>query len=196
MSFAKKMKRKQDKKLGIVQAKSEKVRRLVNQRTAQTEVQRYVAEIKVKGEAIREFLLIFLAAVRAEYGFGHEKLGRLDDKIFSHFDCIKAKLVTVDDIKMMLNDEAKFSIDDSEAIKHAKGNRLLEIRQAVMQELSACFCIALMDGFGFKEKRLYRAYTAAGNIGRALRNHEATLDDVARTLIAAKFLDENGKRVA
>ena len=129
-------------------------------------------------------------------GFGKKRLARLDDKLFSHYDCLKAKLVTVEDIKKILKDEAKFSIEDNEVAKYVKGNRVLEIRQSVMQEISACFCLALMDEFGYKGEILGKVYTAAGNIGRALRCHEATLEDVARTLYAAKFLDENGKRVA
>lgn len=196
MSFAKKLKRKHDKKMGIVQAKAAKVRHLVQQKTAQTELEQYCAEMKIRAESIQEFLLMFLAAARVQRGFGKKRLARLDDKLFSHYDCLKAKLVTVEDIKKILKDEAKFSIDDSEAKRHAKGNRLLEIRQSVMQEISACFCLALMDEFGYKGEILGKVYTAAGNIGRALRCHEATLEDVARTLYAAKFLDKNGKRVA
>ena len=48
MSFAKKLKRKHDKKMGIVQAKAEKVRHLVQQKTAQTEVEQYCAEMKIR----------------------------------------------------------------------------------------------------------------------------------------------------
>ena len=66
----------------------------------------------------------------------------------------------------------------------------------IEDELISCFFIALMDGFGFKSKRLSEAYLAVVNVADAVNNKELSIDDLIQELIKAKYLNKDGKKAA
>lgn len=191
MSFAKKIGREQKRRNKHFEALAEysaKKGASARRQVVHAESRQYIAELRQKAEVISYTLTIFLASVHARFGFGKKRLQKLDDKIFSHYDCIKSKLVTVSDIDKILLEEGKFDIrknklDTNKA--HKIGN-----------ELISCFFIALMDGFDFKSKRLSEAYLAVVNVADAVNNKELSTDDLIQALIKAKYLNKDGKRAA
>lgn len=113
MSFAKKMGREQkrrNKHFEAVAEYSAKKGASARRQVVHAESRQYIAELRQKAEVISYTLTIFLASVHARFGFGKKRLQKLDDKIFSHYDCIKSKLVTVSDIDKILLEEGKFDI--------------------------------------------------------------------------------------
>ena len=183
MSFAKKMGREQKRRNKHFRAiadygvkKSAKIKRQI----AHIESRQYAAELSHKAKVISHTLILLLSATHARFGFGKKRLQKLDDKMFSHYDCIKSKLVTVSDIEKILLNEG----------------RLDNKKHQIEDELISCFFIALMDGFGFKSKRLSEAYLAVLNVADAVNKNELSMDDLTLSLIKAKYLDKDGKKAA
>lgn len=191
MSFAKKMGREQKRRNKHFKALAEysaKKGASARRQVVHAESRQYIAELRQKAEVISYTLTLFLASVHARFGFGKKRLQKLDDKIFSHYDCIKSKLVTVSDIDKILLEEGKFDIRKNK----------LDTNKAhkIEDELISCFFIALMDGFGFKSKRLSEAYLAVVNVADAVNNKELSIDDLIQELIKAKYLNKDGKKAA
>lgn len=195
-SFAKKLGREQkrkNKQFRTIAEHSRKKGDNAKRQVMHADSRQYVMDLACRAEAIQNILMIFLTAMHAKFGFGKKRLGELDDKIFSYFDCMKKKKVKLCEMEQILREEAELDMqnDGGRADEHYK-----RISEAVRDELSACFLLALLDAFGFKKKRLLAAYSAAGNIASSLAKKELTLDDLRQELINAKYLDRNGKKVA
>lgn len=193
MSFAKKMGREQKRRNKHFKALAEysaKKGASARRQVVHAENRQYIAELRQKAEVISYTLTLLLASVHARFGFGKKRLQKLDDKIFSHYDCIKSKLVTVSDIDKILLEEGKFDI--RKKINKPDDNKAHKIED----ELISCFFIALMDGFGFKSKRLSEAYLAVVNVADAVNNKELSIDDLIQELIKAKYLNKDGKKAA
>ena len=113
MSFAKKIGREQKRRNKHFKALAEysaKKGASARRQVVHAENRQYIAELRQKAEVISYTLTLFLVSVHARFGFGKKRLQKLDDKIFSHYDCIKSKLVTVSDIDKILLEEGKFDI--------------------------------------------------------------------------------------
>lgn len=195
-SFAKKIGREQkrkNQKFSAIAEYSRKKGDSARRQVAHADSRQYVMDMACRAEAIQNILTIFLASMHAKFGFGKKRLEQLDDKIFSYFDCMKRKHVKLSEMEQILRQEAELDIhnDGGKAGEHYR-----QISEAVRDELSACFLLALLDGFGFKKKRLLAAYSAAGNVASSLKKKELTLDDLKQELIQAKYLDKNGKKAA
>jgi hypothetical protein len=53
--------------------------------------------------------------------------------------------------------------------------------------MSVCFLVALMDGWGYKGKRMKRLYEESQRIGVGLRDGEIKIDEVWNELERTKF---------
>lgn len=194
-SFAKRIGREQrrkNQKFGAIAEYSRKKGDNAKRQVAHADSRQYIMDMACRAEAIQNILTIFLASMHAKFGFGKKRLEQLDDKIFSYFDCMKKRHVKLSEMEQILQQEAELDIhNDSKAGAHYR-----QISEAVRDELSACFLLALLDEFGFKKKRLLAAYSAAGNVASSLAKKELTLDDLKQELIQAKYLDKNGKKAA
>lgn len=192
MSFAKKMGRAQKRRNKHFKALTEYSAKKVasaRRQVVHAESRQYIAELSHKAKVISHTLILLLSATHARFGFGRKRLQKLDDKMFSHYDCIKSKLVAVSDIEKILLNEGRLDI-------RKKINKPDNKTHQIEDELISCFFIALMDGFGFKSKRLSEAYLAVLNVADAVNKNELSMDDLTLSLIKAKYLDKDGKKAA
>lgn len=149
-----------------------------------------VNDLLVEADAIDDVSTILLLASNRAFGFGAKRIGELNKKMFTHYDCIQDKLVTMRDIDKILLDEANLDIqDDREAVeeKYKDYERYFQITRKVMDELSSCWLLALHDEFNFKAKRLARGYHEAGKISVALKEKRLSSEDLHKELYRIKM---------
>lgn len=197
-SFAKKIGREQrrkNQKFDAIAEYSRKKGDSAKRQVMHADSRQYVIDMACRAEAIQNILTIFLASMHAEFGFGKKRLEQLDDKIYSYFNCMKRRYVKLSEMEQILSREADIHLED-DANRCASNEHYRQISKNVSDELSACFLLALLDGFGFKKKRLLAAYSAAANVASSLKKKELKLDDLKQELIKAKYLDKNGKKAA
>lgn len=101
---------------------------------------------------------------------------------------MKSRLVTTKDIERILRDEVNME-PEKEELNIDSWGRERRIQYKATGDLSAIFLLSLLDEFGYKTRRLDRAYKAATRIAGLLKNGKATVQDLERSLMP------RGKRV-
>lgn len=137
-----------------------------------------------EAEAVANNTTIMLLAANHTFKFGAKRLEMLRQKMFIHYECIKEKRVTVEDICNILRDETHLDIGEAkrEVTARTLHDRHAQITGKALEELSACYLLALHDEFGFNAKRLVRGYHEASVIAKTLKEKQKTIMDLSTEL--------------
>lgn len=190
--LAKKLARTQNKhnKFRKQALKEERQCMLAKKQTRHLTTKQIVVDMMVKADAINDVSTILLLAANHVFGFGAKRIKKLNRKMFIHYDCIKDKMVTMRDIDRILKEEAHLDIQDDRedvAEKYKDFDHYFQITRKVMDELSSCWLISLLDGFNYKAKRLAKGYHEAGKISLALKENRTTSEDLFKELEIIKM---------
>lgn len=120
-------------------------------------------------------LMVMIDVVMKKFGFGRKRIFALRKKINNHLQCIKTHYVTTEEIENILREEIKF---DLQAKTEAKTDLQSRASQAAVRDISAAFCISLLDEFGWKQKRIGRAYRMLAAIGTLMKQRKIDMDEL------------------
>ena len=156
-SFARSRARKIRKKAGADDRKTRQEARRIRQNVKEAYVCEWYRGKLTRKQALHNLSACFLLAMNEAFGFGAGKLMQPHDKMQEEFECIVEGNVTVEEISDYLaSSEVGLSIGVAD--KDPKANHYRQIEFKAVKEMSAAFLMALMDEFGFKAKRLAKAY--------------------------------------
>ena len=92
--------------------------------------------------------------------------------------------MTIEELEMIICKEASFRLIEPEVDRHDTDRVLIQNEN---NRMSVCFLVALMDGWGYKGKRMKRLYEESQRIGVGLRDGEIKIDEVWNELERTKF---------
>ena len=131
-----------------------------------------------------DILCIFLVSAHRIFGFGKDRLELLYKKTLNQIDCLRRRYVTIEELEMIICKEASFRLIEPEVDRHDTDRVLIQNEN---NRMSACFLIALMDGYGYKGKRMKRLYEESQRIGVGIRDGKIKIDEVWDELEKTKF---------
>lgn len=178
-SFAKQMKRKQEKKDNKGVTRSLRRADRADRQVQHAFIRQNVTDTAVRMVTAHDLTIIFFVAAHRCFGFAAKRLKKLAEKMASHMECIQRGFVTVQDIEAILQEEGHMVIEHK-GLKKVSHTRA--IKWKVTGEMSAAFLISLLDGWGYKKKRLERVYEEAASIAAQLSDKEITIDDLEELL--------------
>lgn len=188
MSFARSRARKNKKQAGGIDKKA----RQEEQRAKRSVKRACVYELYMgkitRTQALHNLSACFLLSMNECYGFGAGKLMQLHHKMQNEFDCIVGHYVSVAEIERFLADEIGMRTERAE--NHSKINYYGQIKLKAVKEMSAAFLMALLDEFGFKARRLSRAYAQVCDLSDRVFKKETTYEEIHERL---KVIMERGK---
>jgi hypothetical protein len=127
--------------------------------------------------------------MHVKYGFGKDRLNRLRDKTWNEFEAIMSGFVSVPEIDRFLKGDVEF--DCGLCTKDPNADRVKQIEDKAIRDLTAAFLMALLDEFNFKGKKLKNICNAAFSINDKIMNGELRYSDIRAKL--AKVM-ERGKK--
>ncbi len=135
-------------------------------------------------EDMSNLTTIYLLSAHKVYGFGAKRLRFLKDKIVMHIRCVLGRLVTSDDIEKIVRNEAGFEIIKPEFDKTKwKGlEHRFYIHSKTTDLMMNCVGISLLDGYGFKGKRIAKIHRYANELNHKLFTEEKTMKDYENEL--------------
>ena len=189
MSFAKKMARKRDL---AMRGNEHKAHRIVNRAEHDVKMAyRYqmATDMFVRKTALRNLSAVFLFAMHQYEGFGRSRLERLRDKMQNIFECIIGKYVTLSEIADYLKNDV--GLDCGLMTDNPKATHHRKIEFKAVQQMSAAFLMAMLDEFGYKKKRLGKAYGYCAALSDEIGDKKITYDEINEQMV--KIM---GKKVA
>lgn len=169
-----------NKKLLLAEAKKgAKMRREANRSVHHATTQQINEIHRIKSDTYDKVMLIFDAAVHDALGFGFDRRHRLHKKITMQFKCLRAGLVTIEDISRILKEEADISFTDFDQLEHE--DFVTQQKNKALAELEAVFLLSLLDEF-CKKPWLKKAWRKAEKISEKLRKREITFDSLKANL--------------
>lgn len=146
-------------------------------------------------EDMNNLAIIYLLSANKVYAFGAKRLRFLRDKIAMHIRCVLGRLVTSDDIEKIVRNEAGFEIIKPEFDKTQwKGLEYsFYIHSKTTNLMMNCVGISLLDGYGFKGKRIAKIHRCANELSHKLLTEEKTMKDYENEL---KIILNRGKNNA
>lgn len=135
-------------------------------------------------EDMNNLAIIYLLSANKVYAFGAKRLRFLRDKIAMHIRCVLGRLVTSDDIEKIVRNEAGFEIIKPEFDKTQwKGlEHRFYIHSKITDLMMNCVGISLLDGYGFKGKRIAKIHRCASELSHKLLTEEKTMKDYENEL--------------
>lgn len=181
MSFAKKMARKRDLAMRSNENKAHRTATRAEHAVKMAYRYQMAADMCVRKKALRNLSAVFLYAMHKYEGFGRSRLERLRDKMQNVFECIIGKYVTLPEIaKFLSNDiglECGLVADNPKASHH----RRIEFK--AVQQMSAAFLMAMLDEFGYKKKRLGKAYGYCAALSDEIGDKKITYDEINEQMV-------------
>ncbi|WP_432647421.1 hypothetical protein [Mitsuokella sp.] len=185
MKLARKMKRKAEKSAAKGEEKArtgyEKAKRDVYHATAKEIVMQNVAADEMRDR----MTLIFLASAKAKFKLSAKVCDMLRHKMAIHYLCWKDGTVTVDDIRKILLDESgmygRKGFDVSEyCMPLGKAQDSITLaKMETFNAITAIFMLCLLDGLGYKQKRMKGLYLYVTSIMDEIEKKEITLKDLS-----------------
>lgn len=192
MGFARARARKERKAISKGEQKAQRAIRASRQNVRGAYAYQMRYDKATRTEAIRNLSACFMLAMNEGYGFGRDRLMLLHDKMQDMLDCITGKYVTVEEIAGYLRDD--IGMDIGLAAKDPRATHQRQIELKAVKEMSAAFLMALLDGFGFKAKRLGDAYTCVADLSDRVNRKEITYDDIHKRV--EKIMSKKGRKTA
>lgn len=189
-SFARRMQKRYEakilnaNKIGMKQAQASAVKATMD--IHQAVVKQKKLEGRMRRNCIHNLFSCFLYAMHSEHGFGNKgengRLTRLRDKMKNVFESITGGYVSVEEIVNYLQTDIKFNI---KIINTQPENRQRQIEDRTFKEISAAFLMSMIDEFGWKKKRLGKAYQSICNLDGMLKRKEITFKEIDKRLYEA-----------
>ena len=181
MSFAKKMARKRDL---AMRGNEHKAHRIANRAERDVKMAyRYqmAADMCVRKTALRNLSAVFLYAMHQYEGFGRSRLERLRDKMQNVFECIIGKYVTLPEIAEFLSND--IGLECGLMADNPKASHHRQIEFKAVQQMSAAFLMAMLDEFGYKKKRLRKAYGYCAALSDEIGDKKITYDEINEQMV-------------
>ena len=150
---------------------------------------RYRLEQIYRKEVLENLWLIYRYTMHVKYGFGKNRLNRLRDKTWNEFESIMSGFVSVPEIDRFLKSDIEF--DCGLCTRDPKADRVKQIEDKAIRDLTAAFVMALLDEFGYKGKKLEKICHAAFEINDAIMNGTLTYTEIRQAL--AKTMERGRK---
>lgn len=176
MSFAKKLARNIKKKTNIGDKKARKEYAKARQSVKDSYVNQLKRDRACRKEAMHNLMGCFLLTMHDRYRFGRGKLERLRDKMQSEVDAMVSGNVSVEEIAAFLEEELELSIGVVGTRPGA--GHYEQIKDVVVQQMTAAFLMALLDEFDYKRLRLERAYNFVAELCDRVWVDEITYPEV------------------
>lgn len=191
MKLARKMKRKAEKSAAKGEEKARtgymKAQKSVYHATAKEIVMSKLAAAEMRDE----MSLVFLAAAKMKFKLSANVCSMLRKKMAIHYLCWKDGTVTIEDIRKILLEESgmygKPGLDVSEycmPTKDVHGVTLAKMK--TFNAVTAIFMLCLLDGLGYKQKRMKGLYLYVASIMDEIEKKEITLKDLSDYLKSRK----------
>jgi len=143
----------------------------------------YANNERLIGSTIDDFFMMAKIALNRAFGFGQIRWNRIHRKMLLDLTCIGERYVTVKEINQALREEADFGFNAPDR-KHWTYER--KVAATVCDDMSSCFALALLDEFGFKAKRIAKAYDMMGQIGNDLKTGKLSRKEFVRLASGGK----------
>jgi hypothetical protein len=184
MGFAKKLARKKQKAFNKTASGIKKTATKADRSYRTSMVEQLRRDNHLRRIVSEDILCIFLVSAHRIFGFGKDRLELLYKKTLNQIDCLRKRYVTIYDLEKIIYDEADFHLIEPEVDRHDTDRKLIQDEN---NRMSVCFLVALMDGWGYKGKRMKRLYEESQRIGVGLRDGEIKIDEVWNELERTKF---------
>ena len=182
-SFARSRARNNRKKAGTIDKKARQEAARARRSVKEAYVCEWYRGKATRSQALHNLSACFLLAMNEAFGFGAGRLMQLHDRMQEEFECIVDGYVTIEEISDYLgSDEIGLSIGI--AAKDPKANHYRQIEFRAVKEMSSAFLMALLNEFGFKAKRLAKAYGQVCDLSDRVLKKETTYDEIHRRLKA------------
>lgn len=179
--FAKALSRKHEKSYKKSEERAEATEKKGKRAVQHATTKQIIKDRAVMAGAYDTLTLIFDVAVHETFGWGVDMRARLHKKMSRHILCMKSCLVTTKDIERILRDEVNME-PEKEKLNIDSWGRERKIQYKAVGDLSAIFLLSLLDEFGYKTRRLDRAYKAASRIATKLKTGKVTALDLEKSL--------------
>lgn len=176
MSFAKKMARKRDLAMRGDEYKARKTIGKAEQTVKMAYRYQMATDMFVRKTALRNLSAVFLYAMHKYEGFGRSRLERLRDKMQNVFECIIGNYVTVPEIADFLSND--IGLDCGLAVDNPKATHHRKIEFRAVPQMSASFLMSMLDEFGYKKKRLGKAYGYCAALSDDIGDKKITYDEI------------------
>ena len=184
MGFAKKLARKKQKAFNKTANGIKKTATKADRSYRTSMVEQLRRDNHLRRIVSEDILCIFLVSAHRIFGFGKDRLELLYKKTLNQIDCLRRRYVTIEELEMIICKEASFRLIEPEVDRHDTDRVLIQNEN---NRMSACFLIALMDGYGYKGKRMKRLYEESQRIGVGIRDGKIKIDEVWDELEKTKF---------
>lgn len=124
------------------------------------------------GRTMDDFFAMAKVALNRAFGFGQKRWNRVHEKMLTDLACMADRLITSKEIDEGLCEEANFNF-----YRDTPRNRYdyaQKVAQTVIDDMSSVLCLALLDLYGFKAKRLKKMYDMIVFLGGELRRGAMT----------------------
>lgn len=136
-----------------------------------------VLQAVIRKQAAADITTTIMVAVHRTFGWGADRLIRLQKKMGIELACLKEKYVKLEELEEIIRDELKwdFNIEDSSDLdmRHRTEYRTVRVMSAVL-------LVALRDEFGFGQKRAMRVYRELRNIWKDIHDGKTSIEDAWR----------------
>ena len=181
MSFAKKLARKRDLAMRVDEHKARKTANRAEKDVKMAYRYQMATDMFVRKNALKNLSAVFLYAMHQYEGFGRSRLERLRDKMQNIFECIIGKYVTLSEIAEYLRSD--IGLDCGLAVDNPKASHHRQIEFRAVQQMSAAFLMAMLDEFGYKKKRLGKAYGYCAALSDDIGDKKITYDEINERMI-------------
>lgn len=183
-SFAKKLRNKQKKHDRKNMEATYKTVDKATKQVAHADSRQAAEDLVNTYEDMNNLTIIYLLSANKVFAFGVKRLLFLRDKISMHIRCVLGRLVTSDDIEKIVLSEAgfkmikpKFDKTKWKGLKHH-----FDIHAKITDLIMNCVGISLLDGYGFKGKRIAKIHEYANELCHKLYTKEKTMKDYENEL--------------
>lgn len=183
MKLARKMKRKAEKSAAKGEEKARagymKAQKSVYHATTKEIVMSKLAAAEMRDE----MSLVFLAAAKMKFKLSAKTCEMLRRKMAIHYLCWKDGTVTVSDIRKILLEESGLygrpGLDVSEYCMPTEDvHGVVLAKMETFNAITAIFMLCLLDGLGYKKKRMEGLYLYVASIMDDIEKKEITLKDL------------------
>lgn len=193
-SFARSRKRKLEKDANKGDRRADRQLKRADKDIKMAYVKDYQQQLIWRQQALLNLSACFMYAMRENYGWGKKRLMRLRNKMQSEFDAMVAGNVNVVEIGDFLRDEIGLDIEVSALKPGLERKRQIEVK--AVQQMSAAFFMALLDEYGWGEKRLSVAYMHVAKLSERVSKKEISYEEirqkVGEVMVSKKLLKEAG----
>lgn len=174
MRLARAMRRKAERSAAVGELQAVKSYAKAKKAVRHATTREIVMQAMIRKQAAADITTTIMIAVHRTFGWGADRLTRLQKKMRVELECLKGKYVKLEELEEIIRDELKwgFNIEDASDLdmRHRTEYRTIRVMSAVL-------LVALRDEFGFGQKRAMRVYEELRNIWKDIHNGKTSIED-------------------